>query len=90
MQQAAAPAAQRSGESGPRCGTLQVHWGSRQQVRSRGTQPPEKQRTLLLCINSVTYGENERREESLDHVLALGISQGHWWLCDSSLKCVNH
>lgn len=65
-------------------------WDFRQQVRNRGTRPPEKQRILLLCIDSVTYSENVRKGESSDDVLALGISQGHWWLCDSFFRCINH
>lgn len=59
-------------------------------MRSRGTQPPEERTVLLLCINSVMYSEDEYKRESSEDVLALGVSQGHWWLSDSFFKCINH
>lgn len=36
------------------------------------------------------YGEDEYKRESSEDVLALGVSQGHWWLSDSFFKCINH
>jgi len=36
------------------------------------------------------YTEYEHKGESSEEVLALAISQGHWWLCDSFFRRRNH
>lgn len=36
---------------------------------------------LLLCINSVTYREDEYKGKSLED----GLAPSNWWLCDSFL-----
>lgn len=65
---------------------LQVAWDFRQ-LR---TQLTEEQTVLVLCTNSGMHSEDEYKIESSEEVLALGILQGHWWLCDPFFKFINH
>lgn len=68
---------------------LQVNWDFREQMRSREAHLPKEEKILLLCTNCGVQWRWIQRESS-EVILALSISQGHWWLCDSFCKFKNH